>query len=66
MIINIITAYLVIGLSINYGVSKLDKIQYYGEIEESDKPLNPNLVILFWPILFASFCYFFIRGFNNR
>lgn len=66
MIINLITVYLVIGVLINYGVSSLDKIEMFDDKETSDKPLNPHLVILFWPILFASVCYYFFKGLINR
>ena len=66
MLLNFIITYLAIGLSINYGVSKLDKIEIYDDLKESDKPLNPHLVILLWVVLFTSFCYYLIKGFNNR
>jgi hypothetical protein len=66
MLINFIITYLVIGLSLNYGVSQLDKIKISDNLKESDKPLNPNLVILLWPILFGSICYHFINGLINR
>ena len=65
MLIYFIITYLVIGLSINYGISKLDKIVISDDLKESDKSLNPNLVIWLWVILYISFCYYFIRRFNN-
>ena len=65
MIINLITVYFVIGLLINYGVSCLDKIEIFDDKETTDQTLNPHLVILFWPILFASVCYYFLKGIFN-
>lgn len=61
MFIYFIITYLVIGLSVNFGVSKLDKIEILDDLDETDEPLNPHLIILFWPILFASFCYYFFK-----
>jgi len=66
MIINLITVYFVIGLIINSGVSSFDKIEMFDDKEASDQTLNPYLVILFWPILFASVCYYFFKGLINR
>jgi hypothetical protein len=65
MLINFIITYLVLGLLINYCVSEFDKIKIPDDLKESDKTLNPNLVIILWPILFGSFWYHFIKGFNR-
>ncbi|AJR04741.1 hypothetical protein [Siansivirga zeaxanthinifaciens] len=66
MILNLIALYFIIGLLINYGVSSFDKIEIFNDKETSDEPLNPHLVILLWPILFASVCYYFLKGLINR
>ena len=63
---NFIIAYLTLGLSINFGISKLDKIEMLDDSRESDKALSPHLVIMFWFILLASFCYYFIKEFKKQ
>jgi len=55
--------FLIIGILLNYTISKLDKIQTYEEVRDSDKAISPHLVILLWPILFCSICYFLVKEF---
>ncbi|GAA4801750.1 hypothetical protein GCM10023330_04630 [Litoribaculum gwangyangense] len=65
MIINLIIVYFVIGLLINYCVSVLDKMEIFDDKQASDQTLNTHLVILLWPILFASVCFYFLKGIFN-
>ncbi len=62
MVINLTASYLTFGLLIHYVVSKLDNIEMSDDFKESDKPISPHLVILFWPILLISICYYFIKN----
>jgi len=63
MLLYFLITYLIIGILLNYTISELDKIQTYDEVRDFDKDVSPHLVILLWPILFFSICYFLVKEF---